>query len=307
MLHLHQLDTERLQAERARDGYAWVDLRDPAPEDLHAAGTALGIPALAIEDSSEFDQRPKIDDYRDRVLVVFYGAHEDRLAEVHLHVSGTEVVTIRRDGVDALDHVDVDRARSEEDLVYRLLDALTDGLVDLVDRRMAEVEALEEAAYEHAGDDARRRIAVLRGELFGLRQVVAAQRDLLARGADRLECVPGLQREEARHPFRDIHDDLVTTANRLDYGRELLGQALEVHLAQQSNRLNAVATRLTLVATVFLPLTFVTGFFGQNFGWMVGRIDSFEDFVLFGGGASALAVGLPLFVFWRTGLLRRRS
>lgn len=306
MLHLRHLDLERLHAERERDGYAWIDLRDPSAAELHEVAEALGFPELALEDSREFGQRAKIDDYRDRVLVVFYGAHGDGLVEVHLHVSGTEVVTIRREPIEALDGVDIGAARSEEDLVYRLLDALSESIVALVDRRMTEVEALEDAAYDDPQDDDRRRIAELRSELFGLRQVVSAQRDMLDRGADRLDCVPGLQRDESRQPFRDVHDDLVTTAARLDYARELLNQTLEVHLAQQSNRLNEVATKLTLVATIFLPLTFVTGFFGQNFGWLAAHIDSFTDFLVFGIGGSALAVGIPVLLFRRAGLLRRQ-
>ena len=85
---------------------------------------------------------------------------------------------------------------------------------------------------------------------------------MLARGGELLETLPGLERDVARHPFRDVHDDLVVTANEIDYLRELLSEAVNVLI-------NQMAGRLTIVATIFLPLTFVTGFFGLNFGWLV--------------------------------------
>ena len=73
---------------------------------------------------------------------------------------------------------------------------------------------------------------------------------------------PRLEREAARHPVRDVHDDLVLTANEIDYNREVLAESLNVLI-------NQMAGRLTIVADDFLPLTFATGFFGMNFGWLV--------------------------------------
>ena len=307
MEHLTHVDAGRLEAVRTAGGYTWLDLTDPSHDELHEAARVLGLPALAVEDSKEFRQRAKIDDYGDRVLVVFYGAQDEHLVEVHLHVSGTEVLTVRRGRCDALDRVRVDHARSEEDLVYHLLDALADSVLALVDRHLERAEALEDAAYERPDDAERRQIAELRADLFGIGQTVTAQREMLGRGAGKLEGVPGLEHDEARHPFRDVHDDLVLTANRIAYGRELLAQALDVHLASQGNRLNQLATRLTLVATIFLPLTFVTGFFGQNFEWLVASVDTRRDFLLFGIGGCVVAILVPIAFYWWAGLIGRRG
>jgi magnesium transporter len=89
---------------------------------------------------------------------------------------------------------------------------------------------------------------------------------------------------QAHHPFQDVRDDLVLAINLVAYCRELLAEALTVHLQATSNRLSEVATRLTVLASVFVPLTLVTGFFGQNFGWLVDHIDSFTSFLVFGVG-----------------------
>ena len=137
----------------------------------------------------------------------------------------------------------------------------------------ADVNRLENDAFEHPTEADRRRIVMLRGRLFRLMQVIVPQRDMLADGADVIERVLSMGAGQAHHPFADIRDDLVLAVNLVAYCRELLAEALNVHLQATSNRLNTIATRLTVLATIFVPLTLITGFFGQNFGWMVDHID----------------------------------
>ena len=93
---LDTVDLDAIRALHQRGEFFWLDLVSPSDADLDALGAILEIPDLAIEDTKEFGQRPKIDEYADRVLVVFYGSHETELVEVHIHVSGEEVVTVRR-------------------------------------------------------------------------------------------------------------------------------------------------------------------------------------------------------------------
>jgi magnesium transporter len=83
--------------------------------------------------------------------------------------------------------------------------------------------------------------------------------------------------------------------------------ALGLYASTNSNRLNEVITRLTILSTIFLPLTFVVGFFGQNFGWMVRHIDSFETFVVWGVGGSVLPLIVLVVAFRRSGLLGRAA
>jgi magnesium transporter len=307
---LDHFDLDAIRALHARDEFFWLDLVDPTDAQLDELGALLGIPPLAIVDSKEFHQRPKIDDFRRRVLVVFYGAHDDETVEVHLHISGSEVVTVRRDACWHITEARTGkalRAHSEEELVFRILHALAESLAAMVERRMTEVEGLEGSVFERPSEGERRRITELRGELFGLSQVVVAQRDMLLDGGELIECLPGLEGEEARHPFRDVHDQLVLTAGRVAYGREILGDALSAYLATTSNRLNELAARITLIATIFVPLTLVTSFFGMNFGWMVDHIDSRADFLVLGVGGLIVPVVVAVALFLRTGLLRERD
>lgn len=300
---LDRVDPDAIRALHEREEFFWLDLYDPGDDDLDTLAGLIRIPGLAVEDTKEFGQRPKVDDYGQRVLVVFYGADGDAPIEVHVHLSGREVVTVRRGHCahlgDAHQRVRDERVRTEEDLVYRILDALADSIRALVDRRGAEVQSLEDRAFERPTGDERRRMSELRSELFRLQQVVVPQRDMLDRGFEVLECIPGLEREAARHPFRDVHDDLVLTANEIDYLREVLAESLNVLI-------NQMAGRLTIVATIFLPLTFATGFFGMNFGWLVNHIDSLEAFLVFGIGGMVMPIVIAAVLLVRAGYFGRQ-
>jgi magnesium transporter len=300
---LDTVDAEAIRALHERGEFFWLDLHNPTDAEVDLLGSLLGIPPLAIQDTKEFGQRPKIDDYGQRVLVVFYGAQGGDLVEVHVHVSGDEVVTVRRQ---PCAHLGAARelaaartAHTEEELVYRILNALADSLRALADQYSAEVQHLEDVAFERPTAAERRRMSQLRSELFRLQQIVVPQRDLLGRGGDLLESLPGLERDAARHRFRDVHDDLVLTVNEVEYLRDLLAEAVNVLL-------NQMAGRLTVVATFFLPLTFATGFFGMNFGWLVDHVDSAAAFFLLGLGSMAVTVLLATLLLLRAGYLGRR-
>jgi magnesium transporter len=299
---LDTFDADAIRALHERGEFFWLDLDSPTDDQLDALGKLLEIPRLALQDTKEFGQRPKIDDYGPRVLIVFYGAHDDGLVEVHVHVSGDEVVTVRRGPCAHL--WDAHRRTSaamgtEQHVVYKVLDALAESLRALAERYNEEVQHLEDAAFERPTTAERRRMGELRTKLFRLQQIVVPQRDMLARGGDLLEALPGLEGDVARHPFRDVHDDLVLTVNQIDYLRELLAETVNVLL-------NQMAGRLTVVATFFLPLTFATGFFGMNFGWMVGHIGSAAAFFLLGLGTMAVTIAIAAALLMRAGYLGRR-
>jgi magnesium transporter len=300
---LDKVDVDAIRALHESGEFFWLDLHAPSDAELDELGVLLEIPALAIEDTKEFGQRPKLDDYGSRVLVVFYGAHETELVEVHVHVSGAEVVTVRRGPCahlgEARQRAAAAHVRTEQDLVYRVLDALAESLRALADAYSAEVQELEEVAFERPSGEERRRMSKLRSTLFRLQQILVPQRDMLARGGDLLESLPGLERDVARHPFRDVHDELVLTVNEVDYLRELLSEAVNVLL-------NQMAGRLTIVATIFLPLTFATGFFGMNFGWLVRHIDSVETFFVLGVGGMIVPLVIAAVLLVRAGYFGRR-
>ena len=101
-----------------------------------------------------------------------------------------------------------------------------------------------------------------------MRKVISPQRDLFASIVVGVESFPGMTDDDQRY-FRDVYDHLIRIGDMVDTYRDLLTGAMDVYLSTVSNRLNAVMKQLAIIATVFMPLTFLTGFFGQNLGWMV--------------------------------------
>ena len=109
--------------------------------------------------------------------------------------------------------------------------------------------------------------------------------------------------DEDERYFRDVYDHLIRISELVDSYRDLLTSSMDVFLSTVSNRLNVVMKQLAVIATIFLPLTFITGFFGQNFGWMVSHIGGWPAFVGFGIGTELVALGMLLVLFRRRGWL----
>jgi magnesium transporter len=297
--------------------FFWLDLTAPGADEVEAVGAMLGFHPLAIEDSLRFGQRPKIDRYDDHTLLVFYGAErpprptvelpddrEPQLLELHLYLSERCLVTVHRAPIPELAALREELAGLPPEqghrAVYRVLDALTDSFFPLLQVTEDEIDELEDEALRRPRDDHLERLAQLRRRLAGLRRVAAPQRDVLAAARPDLEALPGLPPDAHRY-YRDVHDHLASIADRVEMARDLLGSTTEIYFSAVSNRLNAIGERLTVVATVLLPLTLITGFFGMNFGWLVNHLTTLADFLIWGIG-SMVALGVVTALY-----LRRRA
>jgi magnesium transporter len=289
-----------------RDHFFWLDLAAPGRDEIAKLGELFGFHPLALEDTEHFNQRPKLDNYGDYVFLVFYGAwrHNESdmepLREVHLFVSGHYVVTVHRDPLPALDdqlaQLDGRVLHSEQFLLYRVLDALTDSFFPILDGIDDEIDELEAAVIANPTDQVLQRLFALKRQLVAMRKVVSPQRDLFARSVDQIAELPGLELDE-RDYFRDVYDHLIRISDLIDSYRDLLSGATDLYLSTVSNRQNEVMNQLTIIATIFLPLAFITGFFGQNFGYMVNHLIASEwTFWVIGLGSMAATVfGLVIF------------
>ena len=292
-MHLSRENVERLLASGS---FFWLDLHRPSEDDFAVLRDVFRFHPLALEDSEHFDQRPKLDDYDDFVFLVVYGANpdEDRLVEVHCFYSERFLVTIHRD--DAPAFTDVRRRYQKRkqpidnpgQLLYRIIDALVDSffpiLADFDDR----IDELENQIFLKANDEQLQEIFGMKRLLVGMRKAVTPQRDMFASLVGGVAELPGMTQEDERY-FRDIYDHLIRISDLIDSYRDLLTSSMDVYLSTVSNRLNAVMKQLAVIATIFLPLTFVTGFFGQNFGWLVRHIASWPAFLALGIGTELVA------------------
>jgi magnesium transporter len=309
---LTEVDRDRIEALRARDEFFWLDLKAPPAADVDAAGVLLGLHELALEDTREFGQRPKLDRYPGRVLLVYWTAHvtPNRLAveliEVHMHISGGFLFTVRRASCrqldelrDALAHAE---AETEEYIVYRVLDALTDALFPVVDQLEARIDELEELVLNATDRRQLGDIYRLKQEVQGVQRKLVPQRDQFGAAMDAIVALPGLTRG-SREYLRDIGDHLAQITSELHRQTDDLSALTTTYFNANANRLNRLAARLTILATFFLIWTLVTSFFGQNFKWLTDHIDTLEAFVIYEALGLVLPTLIAAVIFWR----RRRE
>ncbi len=303
-----KLDRPAIEKRLAEDHFFWLDLTAPGEEELDALHELFGFHPLALEDVRHFGQRPKLDAYDEYAFVVFYGAGAGpestsvHLREVQMFVSGKCLVTLHRDEMPALDeqlkHLDGKVLHSEQFLLYRVFDALTDSFFPPLARMDDEIDDLEVAVLAGPTDEQLQRLFAMKRELVAMRKVVTPQRDLFARSIDQLAEVPGLELDE-RDYFRDVYDHLIRISDLIDSYRDLLSGTTDLYLSTVSNRQNEVMKQLAIVGTIFLPLSFITGFFGMNFGWLVNRgiTETWTFFAL--GLGSMLLTCVALVVFFK--------
>jgi magnesium transporter len=268
----------------ARDQFFWLDLTAPSREDVEKLRELFGFHPLALEDAMEFGQRPKLDSYGDYMFLVFYGARDiddgldpgsgddGFLREVQMFVSGKYLVSLHKDRLPVLDEqrskLEGVVLHSEQFLLYRVFDALTDSFFPVLARMDDEIDDLEAAVLAGPTEGQLQKLFAMKRELVAMRKVVTPQRDIFARSIDELAALPGLQLDE-RDYFRDVYDHLIRISDLIDSYRDLLSNTTDLYLSTVSNRQNEVMKQLAIVGTIFLPLSFITGFFGMNFGWLV--------------------------------------
>ncbi len=308
MRFLDSIDRDEIAGLLQRDEYFWLDLTAPSSDQVEALGEVFSFHPLALEDMIKRGQRPKLEDFDDCMFLVYYGAAEAEgagieLEEVHAFLSGSYLVTSHARPCAVLEEArqrfDAQVPSSEQFVIYRVLDGLTDSFFPILERLDDRMERLDGEIFERPDPSQLEEITSLRRDLVALRRVVTPQRDLLARGVDDILELPGLE-ADSRNYFRDVYDHAIRISEQIDSYRDLLAGSRDAYLSVVSNRLNQITKQLTVVATIFLPLSFVVGFFGQNFKWLVVHIDSAEAFLVLGIGSLVLSV-IGLLAWFRRG------
>ena len=289
------------------DGFVWLGIVEPGPEELEQVQRRFGLHDLAVEDAQSFHLRPKIEQYEDDERVLFVVLRtarydDDReevdFGEVSVFLSARFVITVRQGAASDLHDARLRLERRPELLgegpgavLWAILDKVVDDYAPVVEGLERDIEEVEKTVFSGAAAPTER-IYLLRREATDFYRAVhplLAPVDGMERGAYDL-MGPGL-----RHFFRDVGDHLRLVDEEVVAQRDLLAMILQANMAvvsvaqnEISVRQNETAKQLTIVAMIFLPLTFITGFFGQNFGWLVDHVTSFWAFALLGIGSLAV-------------------
>jgi magnesium transporter len=303
---------KRIRELRADGRFFWVDLcaEGLTPAEL---GEALGIPAAALRPLLDFErgERPsrRFIASRKEVVFPFYcyleddGEEEDEDAPglhsvaVNVLVHGDYLLTAHRERV-SLPQLLPDynpEGRSEQYVVYAVLDAMVATAFDALSDTELALEALQITTTDSVGG-ARVRMGTLRAinlRLTTMRRQLGPQRGIFERIGEEIGQVDGLVSDNERY-FERIYEQLNRVVDGIDAAADSMAKLMDL-------RLNETMYWLTVVATIFLPLTFLTGFFGMNFGWLVDRIHSPLAFFVLGIGGSAVATLLTWVAVKRRG------
>jgi magnesium transporter len=284
--------------------FVWVDLVDPDDAEIARIGKLIALHPITVENANNYMQRPKLEWYEGYMFLVMFGVDPETasgdplLREVNMIISGDYVFTIHKRPLPTLielrQHYTDEQARSEQFFVYEILDAITSTFPDVLSRVDDDIDQIEEEIIDDASAEHLQRIFSLKRDLIAMRRVITPMRDLFAREAERINDLPGLETDDRLY-YRDLHDSLIRTSELVDSYRDLLSGATDMYLSTVANRQGEINKQLTVIATIFLPLTFITGFFGQNFKYLVTDvISSTWSFWVFGLGLLVVST----FGFW---------
>lgn len=265
------------EALHAASGILWVDMDQTAVEMcLPILRDTFGFHPLAIDDALEEAHSPKIDDWVEYLYLALQAVMLDvengqllRTGELDVFLGPNYLVTYHTETIAALERVwkacqrDVRHLpKGPCHLLYRLADELASDCMLVVEVLDEEIDRIEDQVFGSPGPDLLEEIFTLKRTLVTLRRIIAPQREVLnkmARGD--YAVVP----REYNIFFRDVYDHLVRLYDIIDSLRDLVSGALDSYLSVVSNRMNQVMKTLTVITTLFMPISFLAGFFGMNF------------------------------------------
>src|SRR5499425_521010 len=301
---------EEAAARCGQGGFVWLGLFEPSDEELAQVRNTFGLHELAVEDAQTYHMRPKTELYDQDVRLVILrtaryddAAEEVEFGEISVFLAPTFVITVRQGVASELRGA---RQRLEQrpellaagsfSALWAILDQVVDDYAPVVAGLERDIDQIEATVFSGAVAPTER-IYSLRREATDFYRAVHPLLGVVAtieRATDIQELQPYL---------RDVNDHLLLVNEEVAAQRDLLGTVLEANMAvisveqtKVSLRQNTTIEQLTILATVFLPLTFITGFFGQNFRWLIGHIDGLPEFLAFGIGG--LVIPMILLFLW---------
>jgi magnesium transporter len=295
----------------------WVDMDQPTDEEYGLLDEVFGFHPLAIEDTIQYQQRPKIENYNHLgdacdtgyFYMVIHGPdlktfrENVRTKELDIFVSERYLLTIHDEPMASIDEV-MKRMRGDprralehgiDVLLHSILDRLVDHYQPILEHLQESIEKLEDDALSKPSPTLLSQLSRERRELLALRRVIGPQRDVIAQ-LSRGE-VPFI-RESTRVYFRDVQDHLARAVEMIELYRELIASARDLYLSSVNNSLNQIMKTLTIVTAVTAVLNVVTGFFGMNFDYLPG-LHSHGALVATVSIMFALAVGSVGLFWWK--------
>src|SRR4051794_34273657 len=301
-------------------GSRWIDLLDPSREELDAKLPAAvhdrAMEQLLAPAQHEDEPRPKLEPQGDYVfgvlLVPVLVKEEDAVyyQEIDLVVTRDVLLTVRKTPEGGRPPYDPaiaqESCRDQENvamIAYHLVDDVAERFLDMIDDVNEEIDDLEDHVEEWPSERVRGRLSTLRHDMLHIRRTLAPTRDAVREIVDNRVEFEGDEvfTHDVELNFGNAYDKLLRAADNLELARDLVSGVRDYHQAKIANDQNDVMKRLAVIATTFLPLAFLTGFFGQNFEYLVNSVEIPEwTFWVLGVGLEIVAaIGLFVLMKWK--------
>jgi len=290
---------------KRRDTLVWVDLEQATVEDNAILADVFNFHPLAIEDCVNITHYPKLDIYEDYLFLIMhafdFASREKEIStlEFNLFFSKNYVVTYHARPIksviqakeNCLHDPEKIMGKGSDVLVYTLLDSLVDNFIPFLNALDHRIDELEEEIFEDS-EKLLTKIITIRNDIINLRKVIRPQRNTvhqLTRGS-----IPYIEKDNLMY-FRDVYDQLYRISEQSDGYRDMISGVLDTHLSFTSNRMNQIMKTLTIVMTIMLPLTLITGIYGMNFKYMP-EVDSPYGYFLVLAAMFIIAIGLVFYM-----------
>jgi magnesium transporter len=299
---------EKAVAFRKKGSVMWLNVDGVhKPEIIEQVGRSFGVHPLVLEDIADTGQRPKMEDFDDYIFVTLkmfrFGKKEKEIKteQISLVLGNGFVVSFQEAEGDVFDPIR-ERLRNNKGrvrkagadyLVYALMDAVVDNYFLIMEKLGETIEEIEDKLVINPTSETVQKIHGLKRQLIFLRKSVWPLREVISR----------LERSESplilKSTFvylRDVYDHTIQVMDSVDTFRDTLSGMLDIYLSSVSNRMNEVMKVLTVIATIFIPLTFIAGIYGMNFKDMpeLGQAWGYPTTLLL-----MLAIALVMVIYFR--------
>ncbi|GCA92153.1 magnesium and cobalt transport protein CorA [Microcystis aeruginosa KW] len=291
---------------------SWMDIQGLGSETvLKQVGEIFNLHPLLLEDVVNVPQRPKLEDYNNQLLVIsqMVRLKEDESGfdteQVSFVLGKRYLLSFQEEELQDCFEIVRDRIRTSQGrvrksgadyLTYLLLDTIIDGYFPVVEHYEDRIEALEDAIISHPDRDTMQEIYDVRRELLALRRLIWPMRNVLHL---LMRDHHGIVSDEVQIYFRDSYDHVIQILEIIEAYRELAASLMDVYMSTMGNKLNEIMKFLTVISTIFIPLTFIVGVYGMNFENMPELKGEWSYFMVW-LVMLAVAGGL-IFYFWRKG------
>jgi magnesium transporter len=282
-VHFQEREIEKIEecfVFRDRPTITWINVDGlHQVEILETLGECYGLHPLVLEDILNTDQRPKMEDYGDYIYIVLKMLDQNNKGneivteQISLILGPNFVFSFQERAGDTFDQIR-ERIRNSKGrirkmgadyLAYTLLDSIVDNYFIILEKLGEKIEFLEEELVTRPIPETLQAIHHLKREMIFLRKAVWPLREVVG-SMERGE--PPLVKETTRIYLRDVYDHTIQVIDTIETFRDMVSGMLDIYLSSVSNRLNAVMKVLTIIATIFMPLTFIAGIYGMNFKYM---------------------------------------